>query len=128
MKESKFQFSDPKLDNFEFYVNKDFNKEQYDGIKISNHVQADALGECDAIVKLDLFIGEKNNSVPFYIHISNHANFHCDDVQLFNKLIKTNAPALLLSYLRPIVSFLVVQSGYNNFNIPFMDFSDNNIQ
>lgn len=125
MKESAFQFSDPKLRSLQFTVNENFSKESYNGFVFSNNVSKAILEENkEAIVNLELKVGEKNERYPFYIQLEIYAKFKCDDETMFNKLIDTNAPAMLLSYARPIISLVTVQSGYPAFNLPFMNFTN----
>lgn len=125
MQTSSLKFSDPRLERLEFYINDDFDAENFNGIQIANDVTKllhDSNGGINtATMQLSLFIGDKESS-PFYIIIKMSADFYCDDTKLFNKLIDTNAPALLLSYSRPIVSLITAQSKYPSFDIPFINF------
>lgn len=124
MKESAFQFSDPKLRSLRFNVNENFLKEAYDGFVFTNNVSKAILEENkEAIVGLELKVGEDNEKYPFCIELEIYAKFKCDDETMFNKLIDTNAPAMLLSYARPIISLVTLQSGYPAFNLPFMNFT-----
>lgn len=82
----------------------------------------------EAVVNLKLKIGENNEKYPFHIELEIYATFKCEDEGLFDKLVKNNAPALLLSYARPIISLVTAQSGYPAFNLPFMSFVDDNKQ
>lgn len=123
MKESSFQFSEPRLIFLNFDLNKNFEKDAYEGFSLNNEVTKHIITEDkEALVILTLTIGEKSNKSPFYIELKTSAKFKCEDSCMFNKLIDTNAPAMLLSYARPIVSLITSQSGYNAFNIPFMNF------
>lgn len=65
---------------------------------------------------------------PFVLNIEMQANFKWIDE--FSKsevstLLNQNAPALLLSYMRPIISE-ITSYGFNSFMLPFIDFSKNN--
>lgn len=124
MKESKFQFSDPKLRSLHFNVNDNFTQEEYNGFTFTNNVSKAIVKEnIEAIVSLELKIGEANECYPFSIELEIYAKFKCDDEAMFNQLIDTNAPAMLLSYARPIISLITSQSGYPAFNLPFMNFT-----
>lgn len=124
MKESIFQFSDPKLRSIHFNVNENFSQEAYNGFTLTNKVFKSIVEENrEAIVSLELCIGEKSEKSPFNIELEIYAKFKCDDEAMFKKLIDTNAPAMLLSYARPIVSLVTSQSGYPAFNLPFMNFT-----
>lgn len=125
MKTSIFKFSDPKLIEISFDINETFNKDNFEGFNIKNSVDKEINdNSTEGIVSLKLTIGERNSSYPFYIEICNRAIFKCDDSNMFDKLIDTNAPALLLSYLRPIVSLLTSQAGFPSFNLPFINFTE----
>lgn len=41
----------------------------------------------------------------------------------FDNLLQINAPAMLLSYARPIVSLITVQAGMKPLNFPFLNFT-----
>lgn len=45
--------------------------------------------------------------------------------ELIKTILSSNAPSLILSYIRPIVANLTGNSGLSAFNIPFMDFTSN---
>lgn len=123
MKESSFQFSDPRLIFLNFDLNKDFEKDMYEGFSINNEVSKHIVTEGkESLVVLTLTIGEKTNKSPFYINLKMSAKFKCEDSCMFDKLIDTNAPAMLLSYARPIVSLITSQGGFSPFNIPFINF------
>ena len=129
MKESFFQFSNPELVNIEFCGNENFNEELFEGFSIDNNVAISVLDEdvCnEAQVSLNIIVGEKSESFPFYLSITMSAEFVCDkkESDKFYKLLETNAPALLLSYARPIVSMITSQSGFPTLNLPFMNFKD----
>lgn len=124
MKESIFQFSDPKLRALRFKVNENFSQESYKGFTFTNNVFKSIVEENrEAIVSLELSIGDVNENCPFNIELEIYAKFKCDDEAMFKKLIDTNAPAMLLSYARPIISLITSQSGYPALNLPFMNFA-----
>lgn len=129
MKESFFQFSNPELINIEFCGNEEFNKELFKGFSIDNHVAISILDEDannKAQVSLNIIIGKKSEDYPFYLSVTMSAEFICEKTESdnFYKLLETNAPALLLSYARPIVSMITSQSGFPTLNIPFMNFKN----
>lgn len=123
MKESNFQFSDPRLIFLKFDINEDFEKDTYEGFSLNNDVTKLIISEGkEALVILTLLIGDQSNKSPFFIELKMGAKFKCGDSCTFDKLIDTNAPAMLLSYARPIVSLITSQSGFSAFNIPFINF------
>lgn len=125
MKESFFQFSDPQLTYIEFSINPNFNEEIFDGFALESHVTNSVLDENrETLVSLELLIGDTEESQPFNIKIVMSAHFICNKDGYLEKLSKTNAPALLLSYARPIVSLITSQAGYPSFNLPFINFTE----
>jgi len=129
MMTSDFQFSNPLLTAFNFHINHEYNAETEEvevGLKIS--VSKKRTGEREAIVELTVEIGEKDDSTPFYINATEGAFFKWEE-NAFNGekdidvLLDVNAPALLLSYLRPIVAGITTASKYSSYNIPFINFN-----
>lgn len=47
------------------------------------------------------------------------------DPNMVKKLLKVNAPSLLLGYMRPLISNITNSSQYPTFNIPFLDMQEN---
>lgn len=125
--ESAFQFKNPALMKLSFTVNDDFKKDSGEislnlsiSTKISKNEQKN-----EAFVELSISIGEVNSSCPFFIDAVEGADFRWDrslKTEVINDLLKQNAPALLLSYLRPIISQITSSSPYGTYNIPFINF------
>ena len=88
----------------------------------------DGLEKDSSMVLLKLEIGSKGSSSPFYILAEEVAIFNWDadaiDESQRDKLLKQNAPALLLSYLRPTIAMITSASPYASYNVPFMNFSE----
>ena len=130
MKESNFQFRNPILKKINYHLNEDFDRDKFD--KIDLKFQTNVIGkksEKQAIVKLRGEFGESNENFPFYIEIELEAPFKwTEDIpeDVAKNLLKRNAPALLLSYMRPIVAFITSQSGIVPYNIPYIDFTKEN--
>ena len=129
MRESKFRFRNPVLESMEFIVNEDFNEEQYEGIRISGKTQiAKIRGKNEAGVKFHLKIGENHSTAPFSFDIIMKAEFQWEDSmeqEMVDRLLKSNARSLLLSYIRPIVANVTGNSEYPAFHIPYMNMSEN---
>ena len=125
MKESFFQFRDPQLVNLEFVINEGFNEELFTGFSIESEIHNGIIEkDKEALVTLRLKIGDKSDKYPFYILVTMSGDFMCDKKEFFEKLLQTNAPALLLSYARPIISLITAQAGFPSFNLPFMNFTE----
>jgi len=126
MNKSRFQFSNPELEKVEFLVNDSFNREECDGIAMQSNTEVKVLEGNEAYVALTLNVGDESDGQPFKILVKMSARFHWDeslDEEKVKKLLNINAPAALLSYIRPIISSMTGSSKYPALNIPFIDFT-----
>lgn len=129
MKKSTFQFTDPKLELLNLQINQDLKKTS-GGNPIDMGISANVAkkritGENRAEVALNITIGEVSEYIPFYINIKMSSVFIWEDVLKdddVNDLLSTNAPSLILAYIRPIVALITQQSKYPAYNLPFMNF------
>ena len=129
MNYSKIQFSNPELDKLEFSVNKEFDEEKCNGIEIQSNIEVQLLGSNEAIVRLTLNIGDSTETQPFSVCVRMGATFTWEGVveeEKAKQLLNINAPAVLLSYIRPIVASITNSSKYPVLNIPFIDFTNQN--
>lgn len=131
MKESSFQFKTPTLKNIIFQTN-NFQKDT-SLIDISNELTVNIEKhetEPFATVDLAIKIGSIGSDSPFYIEMTLGSEFKWDenayDEATIEALLKTNAPALLLSYARPIIANITNSSKYPVYNIPLIDFTQHN--
>lgn len=127
LKESEFQFRNPTLNNLSFYINEDFQEEKYKGLgDITSNLEIKRQEDKNkALVILSLKIGEKSDDRPFCIEICMQSEFiwkNLDDEKV-KSLLSLNAPALLVSYMRPYISTVTNGSKYPIFNLPFIDFN-----
>lgn len=126
---SKFKFTNPKLVRLNFQINNDYteNEDFKSEIDISISHDINKTSENESIVELNIEIGELSNQFPFFINLVIGAKFKLDAViegTDFDKLLEVNAPALLLSYARPIISSVTNQAGMEPLNLPFINFID----
>ena len=128
---SKFQFSNPELTRIEFKANSDFINDG-DGetemkFDLSVGIELVEGTEDEAKVSLTIRLGEKSSRCPFYLEAIECAFFRWDNDKyekvVVEKLLNQNAPALLLSYLRPIIMQVTAASPYEAFNLPFINFT-----
>lgn len=72
---------------------------------------------------MEINIGNKGNTTPFFIELSLDSMFRwTDDVEApTDILLKINATTLLMSYARPFITHLTADAGLNPFNLPFVD-------
>ena len=127
---SSFQFSNPTLIGLTYKINNGFTKKEGSNINLEIHNEVSinqGPEENSSIVVLKLTIGSDDNSSPFYICAEEGAAFRWEaekiDENLRDKLLKQNAPALLLSYLRPTIAMITAASPFQSYNIPFVDFT-----
>ena len=127
MEKSAFQFSDPQMVSLEFSANNGFVMDEFKGFDINSRISNAIVEENkEAFVRLDLTIGKRGTAAPFVCKIGMMARFAVEQEvspDEFQKFLDINAPALLMSYTRPIVSFVASQAGFASFNIPFMNFT-----
>lgn len=130
---SSFQFSNPSLINLSFSINEDFSMKDNEGTNIDVKTEIsikDGLEKNSSMVILKLEIGARESSSPFHIQAEEAAifNWNADTIDEFqrDKLLKQNAPALLLSYLRPTIAMITSASPFVAYNVPFMNFSEKN--
>lgn len=132
MEKSRLQFSNPVLTKLEFQLNPEF-QENEDGevsleTKFNTKISIPEKSQSSAAVALEITIEaeEKNNS-PFIIDAEMISQFVWERDSLtetsLNELLRQNAPALLLGYLRPIIASMTMLANLPPYHIPFMDFS-----
>ncbi len=128
MRESDFQFTNPSVTYVCFKENQSFSTEDGKEINIGTNINVSnsVIDENERVVVLKIVIGEESEESPFCLDIEVMAQFRWNDeidsskVDLF---LNQNAPALLLSYARPMVSMLTNASHFPAYNIPFIDFT-----
>lgn len=132
MNNSAFQFTNPTLVRLDFGINEEFlngNKEKEEAdINLELSVTSQETGKNEAQVSLTIQVGEKGKEAPYYIMLIERADFRWyEELELDRrkKLLTQNAPSLLLSYARPIISQITDVSPFNTFHIPFINFTTN---
>ncbi len=129
MKQSRFQFSEPSLIALEFAENEGFVIDNNKKISIEANVDVKnkKISDNEAAVSLIVELGGKTVNAPFYLVAEVTAIFNWDnsfDDENIELLLNQNAPALLLSYVRPIVAMTTNSSHFPAYNIPFINFFD----
>ena len=128
MEESQFQFSHPVLLESIFKINQEYKEEviDYDDISVIFDIEVMKHEKNpEALVMLKVEVGEESDKYPFYASVTEGAHFRWDFDKIKNPdiFLKQNAPALLLSYIRPIISNLTAASVCDAYNLPFINFS-----
>lgn len=125
MKQSSFQFLSPELRYINFSMNDNFNDSAQITSNITTKTNVKIHKELpQAYVQLTILSDEANN-LPFCFEVSMGAEVNWDEnceSDMINSILRNNVPAMLLSYIRPIISILTSNTGYPAFNIPFLDF------
>lgn len=135
MEKSTFQFSNPAIELLNYQVN-DAYINIGDSIEMQQLFSVDIRKKQDskqAIVYLKIGINthdEKGKKVvqkekPFSLELTMKAIFRWNDEfddKTIDSLLSVNAPTLLLSYARPIVSMITTSSPIGSYNIPFYNF------
>ena len=130
MKNSSFQFISPVLSHLDFTLNKDFNRDEKSHFKNDFQIGYNKNNNaCEAIVELNITIGvaAESQNQPFTVKLIIGSVFRWNDdftEEKVENLLTINAPALLVSYARPIVASISNSSGCGSYNIPFIDFTD----
>ncbi len=128
MKESKFKFKIPFLKKIVFECNSNYSCEEIElNVRARTSIRKN---EDEASVSLDIEIFEQEKLIenPYYINIIMEGGFTWSrdlEEDKINELLKTNAPAILLSYIRPYLSDLTTGAGYPPLILPLLDFNEN---
>lgn len=131
-------FNDPKLNDLIFKKNNNFVVNDFNGLdNISYDLKVlDKTYENDkdnqvetyensSLVIFTLKIGGETTNYPFYIEIEYQSIFEWDNNCGLDKhtIVGVNAPAILYSYCRPVISSITGYSEFPPFNIPFYNFT-----
>lgn len=129
MKKSMFQFKNPHIEKISFEVNNDISCEN--NIPLDINVQTFLSNEeNNALVKLILTVGELDanskalkNSIYFNGSIVSEFRWE-NGIKNIENMLKVNGGAILLSYLRPVLSSLTMQAGIKPLHLPLIDFTE----
>jgi len=131
MKQSIFQMKGtPKILKIDFEVNNSFDFKKIKSLKIDldlSHITKINKEGNSALVEVDIVIFPKEKKSPFTCKTKAVAQFVWGEgtpQEMVEKLLKTNAPALILSFVRPIISQITTYSGQPPFIIPLLDLSN----
>ncbi|MBU5294774.1 protein-export chaperone SecB [Anaerosalibacter bizertensis] len=133
MKTSNFQLiNKPRVTKCFFEANRDFDFSDEVPLEINNNVKIgrnldEEKMEAVVVLNLGFFTKSDFNKVPFKIEIEVEGIFKWDEDLKNNKLrleslLKENAPAILYSYLRPIITQMTVEANLPPLIIPLMNF------
>lgn len=133
MKESSFQLlGKPKITSLTFETNKEFVFGDEISLEVNNNVQIfknsdEKVYDSIVVLNIGIFTSKEFSEVPFRIRLEIEGHFVWDDilakdaVQL-ESMLTQNAPAILYSYMRPIITLITVEANMPPLVIPLMNF------
>lgn len=134
MKPSNFQLIDkPRITKSIFLVNKEFNFSGEVSLEIDNDINitktSDEEMSSTVILNLEFFKKSDIKDVPFKLEMEIEGVFGWDkeledNLPQLEILLKENGPAILYSYLRPIITSLSVEASLPPLVIPLMNFRE----
>jgi len=133
LKESKFQLiSKPRIIKSQFELSKgfDFDADGEVTLEIENNISiisTEKDTEAIVVLTLDVFKNRDIAKVPFQMQMIIEGHFRWNEEVHSNKsqlegMLKENAPAILYSYLRPIITLMTVEGNLPPLVIPLMNF------
>ena len=85
----------------------------------------------EAVVELTLQINKQEDKLieraPYWLEVKYGAMFEWkdgDDEKLIQNYLNINAPAMLLSYIRPVVAQLTSASPFGTYHVPFINMAE----
>lgn len=137
-------FNDPTINNLVFKKNESFNIDDFNGLENitydlkvldktnenENNYEENENNyeeyENSSLVIFTLKVGGETTNFPFYIEIEYQSVFEWDNDCGIDKdtIVGVNAPAILYSYCRPIISSITGFSEFPPLNIPFYNFTN----
>ncbi len=135
MKESNFQLTGkPKLNGFSLITNKDYKFNEELALEIDNNISIikgteEHARQAIVVLKIGIFSLQELSKVPFQINVEIEGYFNWDDeleknAVLLDAMLKQNAPAILFSYVRPLITLLTVEADMPPLVIPLMNFKE----
>ena len=132
MRESNFQLiGKPVVTKSLFELNNEFDFQGDIALEIDNNIEIIKLENqpMESIIRLTLGFFTKSDfkKVPFKIEMKIEGHFKWDEEldekeALLETMLKENAPAILYSYLRPLITSLTMEADLPPLIIPLMNF------
>lgn len=125
-------FDSPFISKLNYLINEDFNNEFNGEVKINLLMDTKKINQKKEedvylfLSTLTLKVGEKSDSFPFYCELEIRANFYRSELSEMEEedFAKRSTAAILYSYARPIISDIITRSGFPPYNLPYMDFTN----
>lgn len=128
-KESKLKFTNPVLETLVFKENEEYQpSDEGQSNSINMQLSISKIDDDTRLEKLKVAINEA--SVPYILEVQMSAKFLLKDVaeEYKKSFLRINAPSLLFSYIRPLVTSITRDSKYETVTLPFFDFTSGTIQ
>lgn len=133
LEKSGFQLvGKPRISKMLFEINKEFVFKDEVQLEMDNNINIIKNSDkqkYDSIVILNIgiFTSKNLSDMPFRMNIEVEGHFIWDeklaeDTLQLDSLLKQNAPAILYSYLRPIITLITVEANMPPLVIPLMNF------
>lgn len=121
-------FREAYLEKIDFSTNPDFNADEGEfEMQNSFNIQIKkSKNEKRANVALLLETNMGAGNAPFQLRVKMASDFKWEDLddETVEAMLKYNAPALLLGYMRPIVANITNASNFPSYNLPFINFKE----
>lgn len=129
MKESFFKLLNQSTEEIIFRKNPNYKNENKSiNVEFSPEVQIKKFenNSAEVILKFQIFSEEKFEESPFFLSVTEKGIFEWseDNLDQIDDLLKTSAPAVLLSYVRSIISQATAFSGYPSLIVPLINFAE----
>jgi len=133
MQESSFQLvGKPRLRKFDFTLSEEYRFDGEVKLDMSNNIQISKGIDQNAqqaivILRIGVFDGSSIDEVPFKIKVEIEGHFRWNESleeneTALNALLKQNSPAILYSYIRPLITMITVEANMPPLVIPLMNF------
>ena len=129
MKESFFKLLNQSTEEIIFRKNPNYkNTDKSINVEFLPEVQIKKFenNSAEVILKFQIFSEEKFEESPFFLSVTEKGIFEWseDHLDQIDDLLKTSAPAVLLSYVRSIISQATAFSGYPAIIVPLITFAE----
>ena len=135
MKNSSFQLmGKPRIISFFYETNRKFKFSESLPLAVTNNIRVvksndESVRNAVVIAKIGIFTEPNLEQVPFQIRVEIEGCFKWDDElqnnnALLETMLKQNAPAILFSYVRPLITLITVEANMPPLVIPLMNFTE----
>ena len=135
MKESNFQLiGKPKLNRIDYQTNRNFTFVKELQLELNNDITItknaeEGAPEAIVLLKAGIFSGKQLDEVPFQFNMEIEGFFKwteelAENEDLLETMLNQNAPAILYSYLRPLITLITVEADMPPLVIPLMNFKN----